>query len=197
MEEFYTFTSKISSTTLNVYPNLIQYVKLKARLEEVINNKLIRGDINDMNVPLQYWIRGGSKYKDVLDMPWLSAYIISDRFKQILEENNVTGWISYPIELLDKYNNVVSGYNGFCIIGRSGPMNPKGALGSLADKVPETELPPYKNGWFDINTWDGSDIFMLGISRWIVITERVFKLLKKEKITSIECIRVSDLTFGG
>ena len=84
MDEFYTFTSKMSSTTVNVYPNLIQYVKLKARLEEVINNKLIRGDINDMNVPLQYWIRGGSKYKDVLDMPWLSAYIISDRFKQIL-----------------------------------------------------------------------------------------------------------------
>ena len=187
----------MSSTTVNVYPNLIQYVKLKARLEEVINNKLIRGDINDMNVPLQYWIRGGSKYKDVLDMPWLSAYIISDRFKQILEENNVTGWKSYSIELLDKSNNVVSGYNGFCIVGRSGPMNPKGALGSLTDKVPEAELPPYKNGWFDINTWDGSDIFMLGNSRWIVITERVFKLLKKEKITSIECIRVSDLTFGG
>ena len=33
MDEFYTFTSKMSSTTVNVYPNLIQYVKLKARLE--------------------------------------------------------------------------------------------------------------------------------------------------------------------
>ena len=197
MEEFYTFASKMSSTTVKVYPNLEQYVNTEGFPCRIVSDKLIMGNIDEMKVPLQYWIRGGRQYKDVLDTPWLSAYVISDRFRQILEDNNVTGWKSYPVELLDKYDKRISGYNGFCIVGRSGPMNPKGALGDMVGRVPDAELQPYKNGWFDVDTWDGSDIFLLGNSRWIIITERVYKLLKKEKVASIECVRVSDLTFGG
>lgn len=197
MDEFYSFASKLSSTTVNVYPNLKQYVMAEGFSYSIIKKVLLMGNSDDLNMPLQYWIRSGSKFKDVLDTPWMSVHVISDRLRHILEDNNVTGWKPIPADLLDKQGNIVSGYNCFCITGRSGPLNPKVAVEDLVGKVPDAELPPYKNGWFDINRWDGSDIFLLGNSCSIIITERDYKLLKKEKVTSIECIRLSDLTFGG
>ena len=200
MKDFYTFNSKGYLTTVSVFPDLCEPLMGDAAFN-FMNNKIIKGDWSGLEFPLVFHqIENGKKLRDVLDMRYVSAYLISDRMKNILEKNKITGWKSYPVVIHDKKGGIIEGYNGFSIVGKSGPMDPRRQPteyyvrkwdGSVSDRL------DYIGGWFDISTWDGSDIFMLGNSRWIVITERVFKLLKKEKITSIECKRVSDLTFGG
>lgn len=46
-----------------------------------------------------------------------------------------------------------------------------------------------KRGWLDITNWDGRDFTRAG---WgIIVTERVVKLFKKEKVTGIRFMKYS------
>ena len=196
MKDFYTFDSKGYLTTVSVFPDLCEPLMGDAAFN-FMNNKIIKGDWSGLEFPLIFHqIENGKKLRDVLDMRYVSAYLISDRMKNILEENKITGWKSYPVVIHDKKGSIIEGYNGFSIVGKSGPMDPRRQPteyyvrkwdGSVSDSL------DYIGGWFDISTWDGSDIFILGESLWIIITKRLYKILKKEKITAIECERVSDL----
>lgn len=196
MKDFYTFDSKGYLTTVSVFPDLCEPLMGDAAFN-FMNNKIIKGDWSGLEFPLVFHqIENGKKLRDVLDMRYVSAYLISDRMKNILKKNKITGWKSYPVIIYDKKGGIIEGYNGFSIVGKSGPMDPRRQPteyyvrkwdGSVSDSL------DYIGGWFDISTWDGSDIFILGESLWIIITKRLYKILKKEKITAIECERVSDL----
>ena len=196
MKDFYTFDSKGYLTTISVFPDRNIYFQ-KFDANTFMNEKIIKGDWSGLEFPLIFLqTHEGKRFRDVLDMRWPSAYLISDRMKNILEKNKITGWKSYPVVIYDRKGGIIEGYNGFSIVGRSGPMDPRRQPteyyvrrwdGSVSDRL------DYIGGWFDINTWDGSDIFILGESLWIIITERLYKILKKEKITAIEYERISDL----
>ena len=44
--------------------------------------------------------------RDVLDMRSVGFFVISDRMKDVLEENGFTGWKTYPIQLYDKKRRI-------------------------------------------------------------------------------------------
>ena len=46
-------------------------------------------------------------------------------------------------------------------------------------------------GLYDLGQWDGSDFFM--VHGGIIITERVMKLMKANKVTAVEYEKLSDL----
>lgn len=195
MKDFYTFHSKGYLTTVSVFPDLCEPLMGDAAFN-FMNNKIIKGDWSGLEFPLVFHqIENGKKLRDVLDMRYVSAYLISDRMKNILKKNKITGWKSYPVIIYDKKGGIIEGYNGFSIVGRSGPLDLKNQPIEpvIDDNGHVTEYKEYVGGWFNISTWDGSDIFILGESLWIIITERLYKILKKEKITAIEYERISDL----
>lgn len=195
MKDFYTFHSKGYLTTVSVFPDRNRYFQ-KFDANTFMNEKIIKGDWSGLEFPLIFHqTHEGKRFRDVLDMRWPSAYLISDRMKNILEENKITGWKSYPVVIYDKKGGIIKGYNGFSIVGRSGPLDLKNQPIEpvIDDNGHITEYKEYVGGWFDANTWDGCDVFIQDNSLRIIITDRLHKILKKEKITAIECERFSDL----
>lgn len=191
MKNFFTFDSCGYGTTFAAFPEYAD--QLISRNENAIAylSKLIFGDYNDVQLPVIYHeLKGGDsgkKMRDILDTRYVALYLISDRFKTILEESGITGWKTYPISLFDKKGNLVEGYNGFSITGRAGKMQ-------KFDQLPlECGYSPDAGGYyFDIETWDGSDLFSTEGSRYIIASERFVKVLLDNKITACDYCRLTD-----
>lgn len=191
MKDFYTFQSCGYGTTFAAFPG---------RADQLINcnesaagylSRLILGDYNEVQLPVIYnEIKGGSsgkKMRDILDTRYPPLYLISDRFKNILEECGITGWKSYPIALFDKKGNRIEGYNGFSITGRAGKMQKFDHLPTQCDYSGNTE-----GYYFDIDTWDGSDLFNTEGTWHIIASERFIKVLVENKITACDYCRLTD-----
>ena len=157
--------------------------------------QLIVGDYSGIEFPVIYeQMRdeyGKKRMRDILDMRYPPLYIISDRMKHLLEDNKITGWCSYPILLYDKKGNVISGYNGFSYTGRAK---------EVADLSEHTHTIRYDYGNSDITygpsfsdeTWDGSDIFMIEGVWAVIVTAKVMKILKDNKITACKFQPLAD-----
>lgn len=102
--------------------------------------------------------------------PW--NFAISERFKNILEENNIKGWDCYPIII----EGVELKYYGFQITGKAG----------IISKFDEDGDRVYGSIKVDFETWDGSDIFSLGDTAIKVISTKLYEILVKSKTTNIE-----------
>lgn len=154
-------------------------------------SKLILGNYKDVQFPVVFYeLKGGSsgkRMRDILDTRYPPLYLISDRFKVILEESGITGWKSYPIALFDKRGNPVEGYHGFSITGRAGKME-------MFDQLPlEYGYSADADGYyFDVETWDGSDLFNTEGTQFIIASERFIKVLVENKITACDYCRLTD-----
>ena len=121
-----------------------------------------------VSFPVVFHQYDGMKLRDL--MAWADEpFIISDRTVNLLEDNHITGWKTFPVEIYDKKGNLISGYQGFSVTGRGGST---------------------KDGKYKISQWDGSDIFMIGNGMHHVI-ERVKILLEENKIKSAEFFPLS------
>ena len=159
--------------------------------------ELLYGRYDNFDMPVIFQQKpsyGGNKFTDFLNTGYANLYPISDKVLDILIENNITGWKTYPIEVFDKKGNEVPGYHGFSIIGRCKDLD----ISLLKERVavqyyesgPIREY--YKGFPLDLSTWDGSDIFLLSGTGWSFITKRVYSLFKKHKITNIRYEKVTD-----
>ena len=187
----YEFDSKGYLTTVAVRPDLFQ----KALEEDEygynrdIHHNLALGKYSHYSFPIIFHQDDGNRFRDVLDTGCVSTYLISDRMKDLLSSNDITGWRTYPIELYDKKDHLISGYNGFSITGRGGNFDKNYELGYF-DKD-RNHFGATTRGVYDLNNWDGSDFFIIN-PLFIIVTERVMKLLKKNKIDAIEYTKLSD-----
>ena len=162
------------------------------------NWKLLYGQYDSFDMPVifqQEKSYGGKKFTDFLNTGYATNFSpISDKVLEILIDNNITGWKTYPIQVFDKKGNEVPGYHGFSIIGRCKDLD----ISLLKERVavqyyesgPIREY--YKGFPLDLSTWDGSDIFLLSGTGWNFITKRVYSLFKKQKITNITYEKVTD-----
>lgn len=193
MKDFYTFSSCGYGTTFAAIAEEFERHLVRKEFSEagVFYDKLTLGDYKDIPFPIIYHeLKGGSsgkRMRDVLDTRYCSLYLISNRFKTILKESRITGWESYPILLFDKKGNQIEGYNGFSITGRAGKMQqfdqPPLEYGYSADSV---------GYYFDIETWDGSDLFITEGTLHIIATGRFIKILIENKITACDYCRLTD-----
>ena len=195
MKDFFAFESCGYGTTFAASAEEFERYLLRKEFSEAgsFYDKLILGDYKDIQFPVIYHeLKGGSsgkRMRDILDTRHPPLYLISDRFKVILEESYITGWKSYPIALFDKKGNRIEGYNGFSITGRAGKMQ-------KFDQLPlEYGYSANADGYyFDIETWDGSDLFHAeGDMIDIFASERFIKVLVDNKITACEYYRLTDM----
>lgn len=198
MNDFYVFRSKGYLATFAARAVIFGNAIANKEFDKagVIMDDLIRGNYNDFTFPLVFIPNDvcGRNMRDVLDTRYPPAYLISDRLKTLLEENQITGWTSYPIELYDKKKNRIEGYHGFSVVGQAGKMDlSKQPIISIPSGVYNKPVNVYDGGYFDPTTWDGSDFFILKDSYFVIVTKRVYELLKKHKITALEFEQVSKL----
>ena len=189
--EFYDFGGAIVDTTLASTPDMWEKYIADKEFDKAHNYQwaLCYGDYGDITFPVIYHQEKYNyvkKARDVINPGFIHLLLISDRFKNLLEENGITGWQTYPIELYDRKGNLVEGYNGFTIIGRAGDM--------LTFDSPPEELgysPKSKGFYFNVDLWDGTDIFHVR-PNFILITSRLAELLIKHKISGISIARLTD-----
>lgn len=195
MNDFYDFSSCNYLTTFYAstekYCGIIHDDETRRKARAYIKG-LFSGDYSneDITFPVVYRedpYESGKKFRDILDNRSRERYLISDRFRHALEESGITGWKCYPIELYDKKGNKIDGYHGLSIIGRAGRMQ-------------RYERPPLELGYspdsdgcyFDLSTWDGSDMFILEASRFLIVTQAFVDMLRKYKITACTYIKLTD-----
>ncbi len=188
---FYKLGSRAYTTTFSASPNLFN--KALEENDHGVNreicDKLLFGEFGHYSFPIAFHQYDGKRLRDVLDTGWPPLYLISDKMKDLLINNNITGWKSYPIELFDKKDSLITGYNGLSIIGRGGKYDKDYELGYLDEE--KEHFGAKVRGVYNVENWDGSDMFIMWY-RELIVTERVVKLLKKNKIDAIDYQRLSD-----
>lgn len=193
MKDSYEFSSCGYMTTFAASAEEFERYLIRKEFSEAgaFYDKLIWGNYKDVQFPVIYHeLKGGSsgkRMRDILDTRYHALYLISGRFKSVLEKSGITGWKSYPIALFDKKGYPVDGYNGFSITGKAGKMQE-------FDQIPtECGYSADADGYyFDIETWDGSDLFNTEGTRHIIASERFIKVLVENKITACDYCRLTD-----
>lgn len=195
LKDFYTFDSRNYLTTFAVKSDIWKEA-LKRKNSDLawkISWDLELGNYEGYEFPIVFReVAGesGKQMRDVLDNRSIRTYLISDRMRDLLIDNNITGWECYEIEMYDKKGNIVSGYNGFSVTGKCNDMVKIDFENIIKDK--KRDYFEAKGAMFDIEKWDGSDIFRA--CGWRIITKKVYELFKKHKITAIEMTRMTDYT---
>jgi hypothetical protein len=132
----------------------------------------------EIKSPLETEILSGDNFYDILyyySDPCNMA--ISERFKNLLITNNISGWKCYDI----KIKNHDDSYFGFSVTGRCGdlirPLN-KGNVHGFE---------------FDINTWDGSDFFCPEGFGFLFYSEKVKELIRKNNIRRVKLEKIESV----
>ncbi|UJP65150.1 imm11 family protein [Mongoliitalea daihaiensis] len=159
---------------------------------------LLEGQFESFKFPIKFKHVSGKRHCDLVGTGWGVLFLISDRMKLILEENNLTGWKSFPVDIFDETGDKIQNlYHGFSIVGRSGSIDYKKSEVIERRLVSTGPLCKYYKGVYpDMDSWDGSDFFLPQNHWGIVITERVKKILTNHKLANIEFSNLADLEVG-
>ena len=115
--------------------------------------------------------------------------VVSDKVVSVLRKSFCSGWSTYPVRLYDDADNLMTGFHGFAVHGRCGPMQLERSVHVEADKGAGRDA--YRGLFFDESGWDGSDIFVPSDrSGMVFVLERVRSVLLQVKITGARFERV-------
>jgi hypothetical protein len=129
----------------------------------------------------------GSKPKDLICIGYPSIYLLSINVINVLLENKITGWKSYHVDIYNKNGELNEDYYLFPVTGYCGPIdNKRSKRVSKPPLVPGgNTYKPWVGLFFDLNTWDGKDIFSPKDTTFIFVVEKVKNILEKQKFKNI------------
>jgi len=185
-KEFYFFSLDYSQT--NVTATTADF---DSKLS--LHRELFYGNYENIQFPVIYKIKLGSRLHDIVSTDYSCIVLINNKVKTIFEENQFTGYKTFPVIFLDKNNREIHGYEGLSIIGRAGFRNFSSS--EIIDKVltPDEVIRKYKGYYVD--EWDGSDFFCARRSTATYITPRVVQAFNKNKIGNFRPKHVKDAMF--
>ncbi len=147
--------------------------------------------------PIQFDAVEGDQAADVLWTQLVGLFCVSGRLIRLLEENEITGWSTYPIEVYDRQGNFLPDYHGFAVTGSK--CDPEYSRSAVIDKPPPDPrgrgYQVYKGLYFDESQWDGSDMFTVGVGEAVgtrVVVDKVHRLFKKYKIRNVRFTPLSE-----
>ena len=144
---------------------------------------LLRGDVVPSE-PVKFVRAEGNRPGDIITCSFVSIWLLSDKVVNLFRSEGITGWRTFPVEVTGKGGVPVTGYHGFTVAGRCGPIDPHRSVPAV--------LPPLVRGgplrherigvYFDLETWDGSDIFVAPNSNVVMVIQRVKELMEQNHI---------------
>jgi hypothetical protein len=178
---FFSFSSKLISSTFQVH-------LADSKIDQY---KLIKGNYTEINFPIIFKQKYGHKLLDIIDTGCVGLFLISDKLKTVLENNSLTGWKIFSIEVYDKKDNLVLGYHGLSVTGRceSASFNQS----KIIEKqfISTGPICKYYKG-ISITQWDGTDFFSPKTKYQTFITQKAANLLKKNKITNMQIENITE-----
>lgn len=120
---------------------------------------------------------------------------ISKKVVELFISNEFTGWTTYPVEVYDKKGNTLEGYSGLAIKGVAGKLDLTRSERILKpDKIPSFKPREIYSGFFfDEKEWDGSDLFRVKDSSFMIVKETVNDNLIRAKVTNVNLIRLTEV----
>ncbi|MDR3623769.1 MAG: hypothetical protein P4L16_01360 [Chlamydiales bacterium] len=101
--------------------------------------------------------------------------------KFVLENNNLTGWQTFPIKIFDKQKREIVGYHDLSITGICGPVDWN------RSEIIEKRLVPtgpfgkyYKGLYIALDQWGKSDFFLPKNYAGIIVSSKAADVLKKK-----------------
>ena len=190
--DFFRFNSKLLASTFQAHPINLDKQNKNSKLFDY--HKLIIGDYEGINFPVVFKQHYGNKFQDVLDTGHAGLFLISDRMNSILNDNSLTGWKTFPIKLLNKNDIEITGYYGFSVIGRCGPVDYSKCKIIEKQLVPNSPISKYYKGLYvGLDEWDGSDFFLPKNTFGTVISSKAAEILKKNKLTNIQLTNLAEI----
>lgn len=160
---YYRFNSKGYLNTITVRPDLfaeaLEEKDYSSKGGRYIHHMLVFDDYPAwLHFPVSFTVFDGNKLRDVIEMRFPPVFLISERIRNLLKDNGITGWKYYDAIVKDRSGNIIPGYYGFSVT---------------------EETPPSKNTAIP-------DFFKPSPLCAIVCTQKVYDLMKVNKIKDFE-----------
>jgi hypothetical protein len=134
---------------------------------------------------------GRAKPSDFVRATSARPLLISNRLRELLLENNVTGWKSWPCHIVGKHGEDYE-YHFLGVSGQCGPI--KHNVDSIVSRKSGLIDVEYVRGmYFDLSEWDGSDICMPNRTGHRIVTKKVRDLFGKNKIKHCEMTDIREV----
>lgn len=147
--------------------------------------------------PVRFSQSTGGTPRDILGTGDAALFLVSDRFSQVLRDKHFTGWISYPVEILKNDGGTLSGYEGFAVTGRCGPLDQRKRLSVILP--PRSDKGRAVSGrrglYVDPARWDGSDVFVPASGGYVFVLEPVRDAIRRARLTNVALERATDVEF--
>ncbi len=158
---------------------------------------LTRGETSVTEEIRIIWEMGGAIPSDFIWTTSAHPVIAHRRILDLLRENGITGWSTYPVIVTDKAGHFHPDYEGLMINGRCGPVDLSRSVVVLS-KYPAGWFPHFCGHYFTEDSWDGSDIFMERadssgkVTARCFVTEKVQQVFKRENIENVRLDCLAD-----
>ncbi|MBU2524016.1 hypothetical protein KKG71_02375 [Patescibacteria group bacterium] len=192
INNFYDFSSKFYGTTFMAIAINSPSKKKPNGLPNNYDYNLVAGKYDNIDFPVIFKYEDGKHLRDIIDTGTAVLFLISKKFKTILEKNKLTGWKTFPVKVYDKKNQEIPNYYGLTVTGRCGPIDYSKCetyKTKYVEHGPFVKI--YKGKYIGLDKWDGSDFFLPIGNYGIIVTEKVANLLKNNKLTNIDLEKLS------
>lgn len=122
-------------------------------------------------------------------------FLLSNRVIEILKNNHITGWNSLPAEIHMGKGEIINDYSLLTIHSKLVKIEYEKSERVIKQPFTPTGKPIWISRGlpFDINGWDGSDIFSAENSLFTFISEKVHDLLIENKCTNIKFDKTTEI----
>lgn len=184
ISDFYLMEGKSLSSTFQV-----QAEGLLGRDDDGVfyEHRLIMGEYANISFPVVFKQKYGTKLRDMLDTGWPGLHLISDNMLSVMKEAQQSGFKTFPVTVLDRKGNVISGYSGLSVTGRCGRIDyDKSSVVLEKSLIEGGPTGKYLKGLYvGLDQWDGSDIFLPNANFSIIVTRKTMEALQLAKISNI------------
>lgn len=146
---------------------------------------LARGLQNNFVFPIRFKVYSGTSHQDLLNTGTGSFNLVSTRLVQILEDCQTTGAQFFEVEVTGKKGEIIEGYKGLSVTGRAGFVDYSKGVREEGWENESKSFIHVKGIYPDMDEWDGSDIFLPKDNRGKFISERLYKILAKQKLKNV------------
>ena len=141
------------------------------------------------------WFMGSQTPTDLVWTGHAFVTLMSPRVVDLLHETACTGWTSLPCTVRNRTGDKWL-YQALVVTGRCGAYDPNRAV-SFEEVMPGGRYRGWKGLYFDLTSWDGSDIFLSGRSGFILVTDRVRNSFLKAQVRNVRFEKQSELRVSG
>jgi hypothetical protein len=140
----------------------------------------------------------GSQLRDLMGETFGVLRLVSERFVSLAREASLTGWCVYPVRLLDYAGAELGGYHGLAVTGRCGPIDRSHSQLIARVSRDRTKKPLYAEIglFFEMESWDGSDLFIPAGTSIVCLTERAANVVSEGQLTNVQLIPLAEYQLG-